>query len=189
MPEFSAHKSMEELKERGEQLEHGDRLVPIAASIIAVLAALGTLISNHASTSALSEKNEAVLYTTKSADMYNYYEASRVKVMLNQSLISAGVATDAAARKSLQTTAAKEQKKANHILMQATDFDKEAAGHGASGERIIGKYESAEYATTLFEVAVVLVSISALTRTRLLLAMGGLGTAIGLIFFVRALLQ
>ena len=48
--------------ERNAQLSRGgSKLVSLAAAIIAVLAALGTLFSHHRSISALTAKNEAIL--------------------------------------------------------------------------------------------------------------------------------
>lgn len=98
---------------RGLEKGSGNRLVSLAAAIVAVLAALGTLFSHHRSIAALAAKNEAIL-------------------------------------------------KSCEIL---------------------------QFATTLFEIAIVFVSISALAGARLLLPFGCGVSVVGLVFLVIGLLQ
>ncbi len=61
------------------EASHGNRLVSLAAAIIAVLAALGTLYSHHRSISALSVKNAAILTQARATDTYNAYEAKQIR--------------------------------------------------------------------------------------------------------------
>ncbi|HTA40732.1 MAG TPA: hypothetical protein VK760_16740, partial [Candidatus Acidoferrales bacterium] len=69
-----------EANERVEHLSGGSRkLVSLAAAIIAVLAALGTLFSHHRSISALTAKNVAILTQARASDRYNSYEAKQVR--------------------------------------------------------------------------------------------------------------
>ncbi len=183
MPEFNAGRALDEAKERSEQVAQGGILVPIAAAVIAVLAALGTLFANHNSISGLAEKNEAILYQIKSADQYAYYESSRIKIHVYQALLGSGVVSAANTKAQMQNTIVREQSKADKILKVAGGDDVAATDHFQNSETYMKAYEKFEVATTLFEVSIVLVSITALMRTRAMLMVAAGATLVGLVFF------
>jgi hypothetical protein len=188
MSEFNAAHTMDEIKERAEQAAEGGKLIAVLAAIIAVLAALATLFANHSSISGLATKNEAILTMSKASDQYNYYESKRIKVQLNQALITTGLVTDAAARKKMTDTIAKEDAAAkNSILPQAQRLERQSDDFYDRSEQFMQSYEKFEVAATLFEVSIVLVSITALMRTRVLLYAGGVTTLVGIVFFMQAL--
>ncbi|HET7813624.1 MAG TPA: DUF4337 family protein [Candidatus Baltobacteraceae bacterium] len=183
MPEFHTHHALAEAGERHEQLTEGNKLVPIAAAVIAVLAALATLFSNHSSVSGLQQRTLAGIYQTRAADSYSYYESSRIKIEVNQSMIQSGLVSSAPARAAMTTRVDKEQKKSAATLEQAKKNEETANEYLESAEKRMTSYEHFEWSATLFEVAVVLVSITALMRQHTLMYVGFVATAIGLIFF------
>jgi len=83
----------------------------------------------------------------------------------------------------MQSTVAREQTKANKILKIAQEDDVSAAEHFKDSESYMKAYEKFEVATTLFEVSIVLVSITALMRTRAMLLVAGGATLVGIVFF------
>lgn len=185
MAEFDAERALSEAQERHEHLvEGGDRLAPVSAAVIAVLAALATLFANHGSTSTLSEKNEAILYQSKASDQYNYYESKRIKVHLLQALLDAGLVGSAKARSAFAVTINAEQTAAKRILAKAREDDAKVREHAAASEGHMAAYESDEIAATFFEVSVVLASLTALLRTRLFLYAAWAGSLVGLGFFI-----
>lgn len=183
MPEFNAGHALDEAMERHEQIAQGGILVPVAAAVIAVFAALATLLANHNSISGLAQKNEAILYQIKSADQYGYYESSRIKEHVYQAILGAGMVSAVPARAQMQSTIAREQGKAAKILKVAQDDDLAAQEHFKDSEGYMKAYEKFEVATTLFEVSIVLVSITALMRTRAMLFVAAGATLIGIVFF------
>lgn len=189
MPSFSAGRAFEEASERREQVAEGGILVPVSAAVIAVFAALATLFANHSSISGLAEKNEAILFQTKSSDQYAYYESSRIKVHVYQALLGSGLVTGAGATKQMQGVVKTEQTKANRINKVAHRFELTATDHLDASERFMRAYESYEVAATLFEVSIVLVSITALTRTKVLLFIAYAASAVGVGFFSSGFLR
>lgn len=185
MSEFNATHAMKELQERTEQLAEGEKLVPILAAIIAVFAALATLFANHSSISSLAMKNEAILATSKSTDTWNYYQAKRLKLEVNRAFLISGAASSAGGRKQMQKTASKEDAESKTLLVKAQQLDAQSDDQYERSERFMQSYEKFEVAATLFEVSIVLVSITALMRSRALLYVGGVATAAGIIFFVQ----
>jgi hypothetical protein len=185
MGEFNAAHAMAEVKERGEQLAEGEKLVPILAAIIAVFAALATLFANHSSITGLATKNEAILAMSKASDQFNYYESKRIKVQLNQALISAGLVTNGQGMNKMKALMSKEDSQAKGILKDAQALQKESDDRYARSEQFMQSYEKYEVAATLFEVSIVLVSITALMRTKALLYVAGTATLFGIAFFVQ----
>jgi hypothetical protein len=183
MPEFNAGHALDEAMERHDQVAQGGILVPVAAAVIAVFAALATLFANHNSIAGLAEKNAAILYQIKSADQYAYYESSRIKTHVYQALLSSGVVSVATAKSQMQGTIGREQMKAGKILKVAQGEEVDAKDHFENSETYMKAYEKFEVATTLFEVSIVLVSITALMRTRAMLLVALGATSVGLVFF------
>jgi hypothetical protein len=184
MAEFNAAQVLDEAKEREEQIAAGGKLVPVLAAIIAVFAALATLFANHSSVTGLATKNEAILSMNKATDQFNYYESKRIKVQLNQAFISSGIVKNGDGLKNLQSAMAKEDAQAKDILKSAQNLQRESDDHYERSERFMQSYEKYEVAATLFEVSIVLVSITALMQTKALLWVAGGATLIGIIFFI-----
>jgi hypothetical protein len=190
MAEFNAAHVLREVDERVEQLESGGKFVPLATAIIAVLAALATLFSNHSSVLGLQSRTQAGITQTKASDQYNYYESKRIKAEMNQALMQAGLVRDGAALKALRARTAKVNADATVILKKAQAEEAQSESELTQAERKMASYESHEVAATLFEVSIVLVSITALmVRLRVLLYIAGGFTIMGIGFFINGLLR
>lgn len=185
MGEFNAARALDEARERNEQLAQGTKLVPILAAVIAVLAALATLFANHSSISGLATKTEAILASSKATDTWNYYQAKRLKIEVNRAMLLSGAVSNPKGRTEMQKTVAKEEGKSQILLVQAQQLDKESDAHYQRSERFMKSYEKYEVAATLFEVSVVLVSVTALMRTKALLFVAGAATVVGIAFFAQ----
>ncbi len=187
----SPHKAFDEATERHEHLSGGQRdlLVPLAAAIIAVLAAIGTLYAHHQSISALSVKNQAILLQSKATDQYNYYQAKRLKFTVYSALAATGNLHDPAVRNNFRQIANHESDASLAVLSAARDLERRADKELERSEVMLKSFETAETATTLFEISIVFVSISALSKTRLLLYLGTGLSALGIVLMAIGYLQ
>lgn len=185
MGEFNAAHALEEAKERNEQLAEGTKLVPIMAAVIAVFAALATLFANHSSISGLAAKTEAILASSKATDTWNYYQAKRLKIEVNRAMMLSGTVSNAKGLAAMQKTVAGEDRKSHALLVQGQQLDKESEDHYAASERFMQSYEKYEVSATLFEVSVVLVSLTALMRTKIMLFVAVGATIVGIAFFAQ----
>jgi hypothetical protein len=179
-------KSFEEAHERHRHGHEGPRWVPIAAAVLAVLAAVAGYFGNLRSTQALVAKNDSIVATTHASDTYAQYQAGRVKFYLAQTALDQGL-NAGGNRAKLQATAAHEASKGEPLLKKAAGFEAEAAHHNERSERLLDQHETIEVATTLFEVAIVLVSITALVGSRLLPVTAGVAALLGMGFFIAGL--
>ena len=166
-----------------------DRPLPLISAIIAVLAALGTLFSHHRSISALALKNDAILTTAKAYDEYTTFETKHVRAAMYQTLLAGDVISNPAARNAAQAALNHEQASSLAVLTDAKTLEQQAASEQKRSDGLLRSYETLEIATTLFEVAIVLTSISALTGSRPLLWTSVGASAIGIAMMVFGLYQ
>ena len=185
---MSAAKSFEEAHERHEHGHEGPRWVPIAAACLAVLAAIASYFGNLRSTQALFAKNEAIVATTHASDTYAQYQAGRIKYYLAQTALDQGV-NAGGNREKLQSTAEHEASKGPKLLEKAKAHEEDAAHQNERSEKLLGQHETIEVGATLFEVAIVLVSITALVGSRLLPITAGIAAVLGMVFFLVGLVK
>ncbi len=178
----SAAKSFEEAKERHEH-HGGPSWVPIAAAVLAVLAAISGYFGNLRSTQALVEKNDAIVATTHASDTWSQYQSERVKYYIATTAIDQGVNGNGN-EDNLRRLADAEKTKAPPLMTRARAFEEEAKHHNERSERLLQQHETIEVGSTLFEVAIVLVSITALVGSRVLPYTAGAAAVLGMIFFL-----
>lgn len=187
MSDFTAHKAFEEAAERHEHTErHGATWVPIAAAILAVITAIFSLLTAQTSTEALVAKNEAILETTRASDAYNEYEARSIKQHIYEALVTSGLAHDASA---LTTVAAHEKAAGKPAFTNAKTFAGRAAEANGRAAHLLVRVMTMEIGITFLDIAIVLVSISALTTTRVLTTVAVLGAAGGIVTCLIGLLR
>ena len=185
MSDFSVHKTLEEVHERGEHAKNNPT-VAIAAAVLAVLAALATMLALNRSTLGLVEKNQTILSQARASDTYNYYEATKIKAHLYEALHEAGLG-DPKEHARLQAEGAREERKSAPLLLKAQTLETQSSKHEEHSEVALKAYETFEVAVTLFEVSIVFVSISALAASRTLLWIAGVSSIIGVIFLAMGL--
>ena len=179
-----------EANERVEHLSGGSRkLVSLAAAIIAVLAALGTLFSHHRSISALTAKNVAILTQARASDRYASYEAKQVRYNVFTAFLAAGLPKAQTGKDIVKKLADREQASSLTTFADAERLDKAARDKEEQSELILRSYETLEIGTTFCEIAIVLVSISALASTRIFLSIGSGLAAFGLAFLIYGYFQ
>lgn len=167
----------------------GSRLVSLAAAVIAVLAALGTLFAHHRSISALSAKNQAILTQARASDTYNAYEAKQIRFNIYRALLASDLVKDPQKKTQLESVAHSESATAPAILDQAKTLERQALEEDERSVGILKSYELLQFATTAFEISIVLVSISALSAGGRLLPVGCAVSGIGVVLFVIGLAQ
>jgi hypothetical protein len=188
----SASKVYEEAEERNEEItrRHG-RFIPIVAATIAVCAALGTLAAQHRSIESLTMRNDAILTKMKASDQLTTYQTKRVRVSVYTTLLMAGLITEPKAKDTVQKSLDHEQASSLAVNEDAKGLENHAARELQQSERMMNSFVTLEVGTTLFEIAIVLSSISALTRSRNLLwtaiALSGFGVIFAVVGYIRGM--
>jgi hypothetical protein len=149
--------------------------VALTAALLAALAAVTALLSGH-------DANEAILERMKASDNWNYYQAKSIKSSVVESRIDAREAASAeggraAARPQDRETLARYEKEQQKIKADAEEEEQSSTTHFA-------RHVTLSYGVTLFQVAIAVSAISALTKRKAFWFVGmGLG-AVGVVFLV-----
>jgi len=164
----------------GHHGHEGPRWVPIAAAVVAVIAALITLLVHQRSNQALTAKNNAILAFTHASDSYNYYQAKSIKEDVYTVALLSGGRANAALRKVVDH----EHESKADVLSRARAYEEKADEYDAKAEKFVHSYETLEIAATFFEVAIVVLSISTLAGGLALYAIAGVSTLVGIGFAI-----
>jgi Domain of unknown function (DUF4337) len=165
------------------------RFVSLAAAIIAVLAAIGTLFAHHRSILALAAKNTAILTQTRATDLYTSYESKQVRYNFYRVLLASELLRNADVRSRLKISADQESASSAETLQKARALEAQAIREDDDSEAVLRSYELLQFATTAFEVSIIFVSISAFAGTRIFFPLGCGLSGIALIVLAIGLLR
>jgi hypothetical protein len=161
----------QELLEQGEHshhaLEHGHEegdseakqfimRSAITASILAVCAAVGSLLSGHAA-------NEAILKTVEASDQWSFYQAKSTKSHIfegNKLLLSALSEKTGGAQKSLEDF----DKKLSKYDSEKEEIKKQAEAIERTGKDEFARHQQYSLAVACFQIGIVLSSVAILVR-------------------------
>ena len=156
----------------------GPRWIPVAAAVLALAAAVSGLLGNLRVTQSNSVKSDAIITATRAADTYNEYESRNIREKIYEAAVASGNARNPAP---LQAIAEHERSFKAPLLAKAQALDEEARRAVERAEHLLTAHEILEIGTTLFEIAIVLVSIAALAGTRLLPLVAAIASGLGLV--------
>lgn len=135
---MSTHKTLERAGERDHESSRGRAATALAAAIVAIVAAIGTLLANHRSVQALNAKSDATLLQSRAT----YAIVSVVERQPSKTL--------------------------DEIVAAGRSLEAQANAAEELSDTLLNSYETIEIGTTIGEIAIVFISISTLTRTRAL---------------------
>lgn len=171
-----------ELLERSE--EQLLRLVPLIAAVLAVLAGLSSLFGGRLSERILTLRNEAVLHEVTASDTWAEYQAQSLKAHIyDVGVALAAKAKRGALRRSEAGYRTSQAPLRAHAMASEAQRD-EALAASVVTER---RKASLDVAVAVYEIAIVLTSVAALTRRPWLISVALLLGSAGFIFDVRAL--
>jgi hypothetical protein len=172
VPTEKLHESIQEEAEKAK--ETWVFLVALSTAILAVFAALCSLMAGH-------HANEALIEQIQASDQWAYYQAKGVKAAVLESKIETlqalGKQTSAADEK--RDKGYKEDQK--EIQEKAREKEKSSSVH-------LKTHHTLAKAVTVFQIAIAVSAISVLTRRKWLWYGSGILGLIGLIFLLQGLL-
>ena len=150
--------------------EHGERWiswVALSTAILAVLAAIAGLLSG-------AHANEAMMSQIESSDQWAYYQAKGIKAAVLD------------AKMSLSGTAATEEDKtkAERYQEEQKEIQKEATGKQNEAKANFHQHEIFARGVTMFQIAIAIAAISALTKKRRFWIVSLFFGAVGCVFMV-----
>ncbi len=193
VPEDSLEASeiKEKLDEAIERMESGEQArtpkwmvyLSLATALMAVFAAIASLEAGAHSNEAIFEKNEAVLRQSQASDRWSYYQAKGIKATFLQAQSqSLPPASSDVAQRLAQQAAHYSQEQA-YIENTAKKLEEQVAESNLRATAHIGRHHRFAISVTVFQVAIALSAIAALTRRPLLFWVGLAGGVVGAILF------
>jgi hypothetical protein len=172
---LEAKEHLDELAHHGHGGEHSQgwtRYLAMTTALIAVLAAVASLLAGNWANDALLHKNEALLAQTQASDQFAYYQAKGIKKALAEFQFA-------------QTKDPAEQAQIDKYGEQQTEIKKTADEDVAkvgeadkAAEEQLEKHHHGALSVTLFQIAIALSAMSALLRRKSFWAFSvGLATA------------
>jgi hypothetical protein len=161
---------------------HGAHTVPaVTAAVLAVCAALGSLLSGHAA-------NQAILAMTRAADQWSYFQAQSTKGHLYE--VGAAIVSALGPARPDQPAAAIEhfQKEAKRYEREKAEIQREAERIQEESRHEFHKHHRFALGVAAFQVGIVLASVSLLVRLKGLYALSLLAGAAGLAALVLGLM-
>jgi len=180
--DFKPEEAVQEAAERRER-SGGPRWTPIAAAIVAVLAALTNLTAQQRSTQSLMQKNDAIVALTRASDSYNYYQAKAMKEEIYKAAIITHKPDPA-----LQRVVDTQDREKGPVLEKAREFERQAAEANERSEHFLRSQETLEIAVTMLQVAIVVLSIATLASGLILTVIAATATVLGAGFAIAGLL-
>lgn len=150
------------------------------ALFTALLAALGAVLgyqSNRLMDEVLLQKNDAVLLKAHATDQWNYYQAVSTKLHLME-LAKVLSATDK--QQQFDTSIAKYKKQKADIKTLADRYESASAKANADVARLDAPHNLLAMAMIMFQIAVALASITALTQRGWLLLLAAISAVAGI---------
>lgn len=174
------HERMHEEAER-----EGTRLLKTVALTTAVLAAFAAVASLQAGATvneALLLKTEATQLQSRASDQWAFYQAKGVKEAVTRAMGASYVAAGKVPPASLDTTAARYAAQQTQIATAARALEHDRDSRSIEADHLLHKHHGFANAVALFQVAIALGAVTALTRARSIfvgsLVLGAAGIAL-----------
>src|SRR4051812_19207781 len=142
--------------------------VALSTALLAVLAAIASLLSGE-------HANEAMMSQIEAADQWSYYQSKSIKAAVLDAKTAFTGAPDAAD----QSNRARYEKEQDEIKLEAEQRQAAAKSH-------FQKHEVFARGVTMFQIAIAIAAISALTRKRSFWIVSMMFGAVGCVFLVLA---
>ena len=188
-PEVETEKLQEEIRE---ELEHGGgpflKRIALTTALFAALAAIAALKAGATVNEALILKTEAARLQAEASDQWAYYQAKGIKAAVQEASRAAWLANGKTPPAAHEETTKRYAAEQVEIQKEAQAKERERDAKSAEADHLLHRHHGFANSVALFQVAIALGAVAALTRNRLIwlgsLALGLAGTA----FFVVTLL-
>jgi len=164
------------------------RFLPLSTAMIAVFAAVASLLSGSSSNEAILEKSDAMLNQSRASDQWAYYQAKSVKQKLSADEAEIVKDTRPELNARFAADARRYDVEAKQIEESARKFEERVKESNARSEQLMERHHRFAIAVTLLQIAIALSAIAALTRRRSLWFLGMAVSVGGLVVFGAGLL-
>jgi hypothetical protein len=167
-PEVETEKLHEAIHEELER-EGGRflRAIALTTALLAALAALASLRAGATVNEALALKTEATRLQAEASDQWAYYQAKGVKAAIQDAIAASWAAAGKPEPAGAAEKTARYAEEQKAIAEKAAEKEKERDAREREAEHLMHEHHRHAAAVALFQVAIALGAVAALTRNRL----------------------
>ncbi len=154
------------------------RRIALTTALLAVLAAIAALRAGGTVNHALLLRADATRLQAQESDQWAYYQSKGVKAAVQEAIQATWVAAGKEAPPEVAGRLARYEKEQEVIRGKALELEKEREAKVAESEHLLHRHHGYANAVALFQVAIALGAIAALTRSRVVWA-GSMVVGIG----------
>jgi hypothetical protein len=138
----------------------------LSTALIAVLAAIASLLAGAYANDAIVQKNDAILHQSKADDAWSYYQSKGIKAILYSTQAELAPRPDLAAK--WKDEGDREKREQAEKMGEAREEEKAVKEQDEASEHSLHKHHQFAKSVTIFQVAIALAAIAALTRRQLM---------------------
>ncbi len=146
------------------------RKIALSTALLAVLAAVAALRAGATVNHALLLRADATQLQSKASDQWAYYQAKGVKAAVQESTRATWLAAGKEPPPAIAEKVARYEKEQEAIREKAVEMEKERDAKVAESEHLLHGHHGFASAVALFQVAIALGAVAALTRSRVVWA-------------------
>jgi hypothetical protein len=165
------------------------RTIALTTALLAALAALASLRAGATVNEALALKTEATRLQAEASDQWAYYQAKGVKAAVQDAIRASWAAAGKEVPADVAEKASRYADEQKEIAQKASEKEAERDARERAAEHLMHEHHRHAAAVALFQVAIALGAVAALTRNRLVWIASLLLGAGGLASLLRALLR
>jgi hypothetical protein len=143
------------------------RWISLTTALLAALAAIGSLRAGATVNHALVLKTEATRLQAEASDQWAYYQAKGIKAAVAKSSQAAWQAAGKQPPPALEEQATRYFSEQKDIQRQATALERQRDERSHEADHLLEQHHHYATAVALFQIAIALGAIAALTRVRL----------------------
>jgi Domain of unknown function (DUF4337) len=169
-----------------EELEHAGgsflRRIALTTAILAAIAAIAALNAGSTANEALVLKTEATQLQAQASDQWAYYQAKGIKAAVAEASAATWRAAGKRPPADVIQKAERYASEQEQIKTKAEEVERERDARGREADLLLYRHHRFANAVALFQVAIALGALAALTRNRAVwlgsLALGAVGLAL-----------
>jgi NAD-specific glutamate dehydrogenase len=146
------------------------RKIALSTALLAVLAAVAALRAGATVNHALLLRADATQLQSKASDQWAYYQAKGVKAAVQESTRATWLASGKEPPPAIDEKVARYEKEQEAIREKAVELEKERDAKVAESNHLLHGHHGFANAVALFQVAIALGAVAALTRSRVVWA-------------------
>lgn len=191
MPEegLETHELREQLEKSNEQAHEGGATwmisLSLSTALIAVCAAIAALQSGAFANDAIVQKNDAVLSQSKAGDAWAYFQAKGIKAAIYRTGAEVAVGVPPEVTSKLRADAAREKAEQDELQKKAAEHEERVVEMNKESSHSLHRHHQFATSVTIFQVAIALAAIAALTRKKPLWWISLAAGAAGIFFFAQ----